>query len=157
VSWSVRLKRRTFLLGALVIGTGGIAMGRALFAGLDARCDLVVRSICDRIIPGHDGVPGALALGIDREVRDVFRERRRNTLELLALVASLERGDFLALTSAEQSAVIRARLAAADETVSAIYFECTRRYLTRTDAWHALGYRTPQPHGYPDYAKCAEA
>ena len=151
------LKRRTFILGAIVIGTGGVVLGRALFAGLSARCDLVVRTICDRIIPGHDDVPGALALGIDHEVRDVFRKRRRDTLGLLELTAALENLDFLAQAPAEQIAIVRARLEAADDVTITIYHECTRRYLTRAEAWDALRYRTPQPHGYPDYAECGEA
>jgi hypothetical protein len=70
---------------------------------------------------------------------------------------------FLALPADDQRAFVRGELdlcaaggspprraAAIDEA----YRECVRRYLTSPEAWAAIHYRTPQPHGYPDYAEC---
>jgi hypothetical protein len=159
----MKISRRAFLLAAALLGVGGAPLGYRYFCHLEADAESVVRALCDLFVPGHDDVPGALALGIDRLVVDAFRETRRGRLRLLLLSQDLADVDFLALPADAQRALVRGdldraatgiapprRAAAIDEA----YRECVRRYLTSPEAWTAIRYRTPQPHGYPDYAEC---
>ena len=137
---------------------GGIVLGRYALRRLDERCALVVRTISDRIIPGHGDVPGAVALGIDREILEVFRKTRRTT-SICSCSPGARGHRFLHAGRRPSRKRSSARTAAErrrqddDDDLQ----ECVRRYLTRTEAWAALGYRTPQPHGYPDYTQCGEA
>jgi len=162
----VKLKRRTFVIGTILVGIGGVGLGRYYFRGLVERSELVVRTLCDRFVPGHDDVPGAVALGIDREILELLRATRWSLLGLLALTRALDGHGFFDLGEGEQRAIVRARLEAAApeasapvsrdaKTVDTIYNECVRRYLTHPDVWTVLAYRTPQPHGYPDYTECS--
>lgn len=162
----MKLKRRTFLIGTVLVGIGGVGLGRYALRGLVERSEIVVRMLCDHIIPGHDDVPGAVALGIDGEILEISRKTRRGHLGLLALTHTLDGLDFFTLARREQQAIIKAQLAAAaaaaaeltsreQKALDMIYNECVRRYLTRPEAWTALAYRTPQPHGYPDYTECS--
>jgi hypothetical protein len=157
----MRVTRRAFVFGAILLGVGGAALGRRYYRSLEERAELLVRVLCDRFIPGHDDVPGAVALGLDREIVEAFRAKRRSRLRLLLLTWDLSADGFLAMTDAEQLAFLRGELDAAGKrgasgksaTIDEVYAECTRRYLVHPSAWVAIDYRTPQPHGYPDYAE----
>lgn len=162
----MKINRRTFIIGSLLVGLGGAGLGSYVFRRLTEQSELVVRTLCDRFIPGHDDVPGAVALGIDREILGLLRATRRGLLGLLALTRSLDGRGFFELGPSEQRTIIQAQLEAAvsdtsdppsreAKTVDTIYNECVRRYLTHPDIWTVLAYRTPQPHGYPDYTRCS--
>lgn len=159
----MKISRRVFLLGAVLLGVGGAPFGYHYLRRLEEDAESVVRVLCDLFVPGHDDVPGAVALGIDRLLVDAFRATRRGRLRLLLLSQDLADADFLARRADDQRAFVRRELdraatggalprraAAIDEA----YRECVQRYLTSPDAWAAIHYRTPQPHGYPDYAEC---
>jgi hypothetical protein len=159
----MKISRRAFLFAAVFLGMSGAPLGYRYFRGLEEDAEQAVTALCDLFVPGHDDVPGAVALGIDRLVVDAYRETRRGRLRLLLLSRDLADVDFLALPADAQRAFVRGELdraatggvllrraAAIDEA----YSECLRRYLTSPEAWSAIHYRTPQPHGYPDYAEC---
>lgn len=148
------------MFGAVLLGVGVAPLGR-YYRSLEQRAELLVRVLCDRFIPEHDDAPGAVALGLDREIVEVFRAKRRSRLRLLLLTWDLSADGFLAMTDAEQVAFLRRELDAVanggasrkSATIDEVYAECTRRYLVNPSAWAAIGYRTPQPHGYPDYTE----
>jgi hypothetical protein len=158
----VKLPRRKFLLGALAVTTGGVALARYWVGTLADDGAAALRVICDRFIPGHDDVPGAVALGIDREIHQKMRATRSGMVDLWILTQALDDLGFAELPAAEQQRSLTAaiRLAASEtppssaRVVGEIYRECARRYLTRPEAWAALHCRAPQPHGYPDYTQC---
>ena len=163
----MRITRRRFVLGTLLLGAGGVALGRVLMRTMTEEGARTVRALCDRFVPGHATAPSASSLGIDREIFELLCQRRRDALALVALAWSLEWRGFDGLAAGEQDALLSAELAAVAEAeaakrppprtskiVESVYRECTRRYLTRPEAWGALAYRIPQPHGYPDYTEC---
>ena len=158
----MRLKRRTFVLGAILLGVGVAPFGRIYLRSLEDRAEQILRTLCDHFVPGHDDVPGAVALGVDRDLVDTFQATRRARLRLLLLTHDLEGIGFLASTPDEQRGLIRSqlKLAASGDTsrratmIDDIYSQCVQRYLTNPDAWPSIRYRTPQPHGYPDYTEC---
>ena len=157
----MKIGRRAFLFGAILVGVGVAPLGRRYFRSLENRGERLVRALCDQFVPGHDDVPGAVALGIDHAVVAGFHEKRRTRLRLLLLTLDLSASGFLALSVEDQRAFLRDELAAAANgraprraaTIDEVYRECTRLYLTNPDTWAAIRYRTPQPHGYPDYAE----
>lgn len=159
------LGRRNFVIGSILVAVGGVAVGRHLLRGFEERSAALVRSLCDHFIPGHDDVPGAVALGIDREIHEHVSKSRRGMLALLGLSRALEQLGYSAKPFDEQSRIVVAQLQSAfahpapssAKTVETLYRECARRYLTRPEAWAALRYRTPQPHGYPDYTQCSKS
>jgi len=159
---AVRIKRRAFLVGSILVAAATAPFGRRYLRGLEDRAERVVRTLCDHFLPGHDGVPGAVARGVDREIVTAFRETRRGRLRLLLFVEDLTRDDFLEVSAGEQRAIIGEQLARASqgdpprraEMIEAMYRDCVTRYYTNSGAWSAIRYRTPQPHGYPDYTEC---
>jgi hypothetical protein len=158
----MRLKRRTFVFAAILLGVGVAPFGRIYLRSLEDRAEQILRTLCDHFVPGHADVPGAVALGVDRDLVDSFRATRRARLRLLLLTHDLAGIGFLALSPEEQRGVIRSQLelAASGDTsrqatmIDEAYRRCVERYLTNPDAWPAIRYRTPQPHGYPDYTDC---
>jgi hypothetical protein len=159
----MKLKRRTFVFGAVLLGVGVAPLGRIYLRSLEDRAGRILRTLCDHFVPGHDDVPGAVALGVDRDLVEKFHATRRARLQLLLLTHDLDSIGFLALPPDQQRGVIHSQLelAASGDTsrratmLDAMYRECVQRYLTNPDAWPSIRYRTPQPHGYPDYTECA--
>jgi len=155
----MKITRRAFVFGAVLLGAAAAPLGRRYFRSLEERAEVLVRVLCERFIPGHDDVPGAVALGLDREIVAMFRAKRRDHFRLLLSSWELSAAGFFTMTALEQRAFLREELASAlrghaggrARTVDEVYVECTRRYLVDPGAWAAIGYRTPQPHGYPDY------
>ena len=158
----MRITRRAFLGGALLAGVGLAPLARRYFLAVEARADSMVRVLCDLFVPGHDAVPGAVALGIDRVVADKRRQTRRGRAALLLLARDLDGRSFFSMTSDAQTAYLKDQLALGAEpgaslnasTLYNIYHDCVYEYLTRPEAWPSIHYRTPQPHGYPDYTEC---
>jgi len=158
----MKISRRAFLYGAVLLGVGAVPLGYRYFRVLEERAETVVKALCDLFIPGHGAVPGAVALGVDRLIVAAFCKTRRGRLRLLLLAQDLGDAEFLALNNDEQIAFLRRELALPNtgaptrraSTIDWIYAESVRLYLTNPEAWPAIRYRTPQPHGYPDYAEC---
>ena len=158
----MKITRRRFLFGSVVVAVGGGGIFVRYLRWLDGRSELLVRTLCHHFIPGHDDVPGAVALGVDRKIFDELRQVKRDRLRLLVLVRALERVDFLESSTVRQKAVIQGQLvlAAQDgaplhaEMLERIYRTCAHLYFTDQQAWPAIRYRTPQPYGYPDYTQC---
>jgi hypothetical protein len=159
----MKITRRAFILGAAFFAVAGVPLGYRWLRTLEGDAEILVRALCDLFVPGHDEVPGAVALGIDREVADAFRATRRGRLRLLLLGRDLADVGFVGLSVADQRAFLRSELTVAATggavprraaAIDEAYRECMRRYLIREETWGAIRYRTPQPHGYPDYAEC---
>jgi len=160
----MKISRRAFLFGIVLFGVSSVPLAYRWIRVLEADAEKLLRVLCDLFVPGHDDVPGAVALGIDRKVADAFHETRRGRLRLLLLGQDLADAGFVQLSPDEQRAFLRRELALAASgavsrraaTIDEAYDECMRCYLTNEAAWGAIRYRTPQPHGYPDYAECAK-
>ena len=150
------------MLGAILVGVGVAPLGRRYLRALEDRAESTVRALCDHFVPGHDGVPGAVALGIDRRVVAKCRETRRGRLGLLLLAHDLDGHSFFAMADNDRKVFLSSRLALGAQigaprdvaTMYKIYHQCMYEYLTNPDTWAAFHYRTPQPHGYPDYTEC---
>lgn len=157
-----KISRRAFVVGTVLVGVGVSVLGRRFLRTLEARADATVQALCDEFVPGHEGAPGAVALGIDRVVAEKCRGTRRGRLALLLLTYELQSRGVFAMNPTDRAAFLRNQIAlGADRnpsrdaaTLHTIYRECTRRYLTNPDSWEAIRYRTPQPHGYLDYTEC---
>jgi len=158
----MKISRRVFLYGAVLLGVGAMPLGYRYFRVLEKGAETVVKALCDLFIPGHGAVPGAVALGVDRLIVEAFRKTRRGRLRLLLTAQDLGHAGFLALGQDEQIAFLRRELALSRSgaptrrasTIDWIYAESVRLYLTNPEAWPAIRYRTPQPYGYPDYTEC---
>lgn len=157
--WLGRWSRRRFL-ALLVVG---VLRPRVLLAeprsALDERARKILGAVCDRFLPAHGSDPGALALGIDAEVAARFAQSRRARMTLELVTQELHAKGFLDLSHAQQEALLRDYLGGRIESPAARTFAplldlVVRLYYAKPQAWKTLDYRTPQPHGYPDYATC---
>lgn len=162
----MRIKRRDFLIGGLLAAAGLAPLLIGRFRTLEAGAEQIVARLCDVILPGNARSAGALDLGLDRELVADFRQTRRGRLQLLAMAFGLGGEDFLELTADDQRRAVAellerhaaegSRAPRTARTVAWIYRECGTRYYASESAWGALGYRVPQPHGYPDYTQAPE-
>ncbi len=168
----MRLSRRNVLkLGAVLaaaMGSGTLGWwwlrGRSV-PQWNARQAAFLRAYVDVLVPADGSGPGALDLGIDREL--LAASRTRPALRLL-----LARGAVPMERSAARQGQVFARLpvAARVELVGAaeraeagspqrrlferLRGETMRRYYARAEAWAALCYAgPPQPRGFPEYGE----
>jgi hypothetical protein len=157
----MRIKRREFLIGVIVLGIGSVPFFRSRLRGLETTAANVLQRLCDLILPAHGSRPGAVALGIDREVLATIQESKQARLGLLLLTQSLGGAAFLALPEESARSQIHSLLARAKDDdppqtarlLDSIYRDCAESYFTREESWSAIGYRIPQPHGYANYTR----
>ncbi len=121
----------------------------------------VVTELCDRMVPALGEHPGAVALGVHRSLIDDL-ERRWRPADQRTLVDIMRRARFLELPVADRDAALLRMLddpeqPALTRVLASILHVTVRLYLGDAGSWAALGYRKPQPLGYPDYARCAGA
>jgi Gluconate 2-dehydrogenase subunit 3 len=170
-----RVSRRTLL--ATLVGLPCLAglpglIGRARAARrplrFDQHVEQTISAVIDCMLPGDDGLPGAVALGIDRRVpamaevspRLTLRELQRSLAEGAAWLdrAAVEEGapDFLGLDRAKQEAVLlQAMTADADGAFVIVRMLRDRAfalYYTHQTVMAAFPYTgPPQPVGFPDF------
>jgi hypothetical protein len=124
----------------------------------------VLDAYVDTLLPA-DSAPGALELGVPRQVRALVRSKRalvpayNSGIAWLAAQASLQHGrGFETLSLAERDALVQ-RLGAQSDILLARFFHKSLRhtmmfYYSNPRAWPALGLAgAPQPAGYMDYAQ----
>ncbi len=119
-----------------------------------ARGPEILRAVCDHMIPASERGPGALELGLDAKLLSVFEQSEQGRLALQRLAVSLGGRDFLRLPRKLQSARLQSELESGElsRQLDLILSFCAQRYYSDPRAWSSIGYRTPQPGGYPDYA-----
>ncbi|HLT28283.1 MAG TPA: gluconate 2-dehydrogenase subunit 3 family protein [Zeimonas sp.] len=165
------LNRRSWLKvttsGALLPGIGVFALPRRLRMRLAPITDVersVVARIVDLLVPA-DNSPGALQLGIDREVLSDIGDRGWNARWVAEAVLWLDTqahadggGDFLELDEARQLALLRRMETEPEGNAPARVFRLLRHatmtaYYARPETWPSLGFDgPPQPVGFPGYA-----
>jgi hypothetical protein len=145
--------RREFLaLAGFLLSHPGIAFARTEDGAPSQQ--RVIRAVIDRLLPAHGPHPGALALGVDVEVLQLFESRRRGRLLLRAMHRALDGDAFLELGPVEQDARISGLLAEDSATYRffrTLLHHATNAYFVKPESWGPFGYATPQPRGYPDY------
>lgn len=167
------LTRRALLkLGALAgaVAAGGSAgwywlRGRTV-AQLDPPQRELLRAYVDVLVPADDLSPGALDLGIDRELLRASDEdawlrtlvtRASEPLQQAARRQGYE--SFAHLPMAARIELVRAAEGAAPKSPSRRLFQRLRdetleRYYARPESWRALRYSgPPQPLGFTDYTE----
>jgi hypothetical protein len=153
--WLPRLRstRRVFVafLGALFLRPS-LAFAQGRDSGL--RAPEVLRTLCDHFIPAFGKSPGALALGVDGKLLELFERAPQGRLAMQQLAAGLGGAAFLAMPRNLQKTRLRGALASGpmSRQLNLMLSFCTQSYYSDPRAWVSLGYRTPQPSGYPDYA-----
>ena len=148
---------RRLLLGTVALAAGGALWSRTLIAR-EYTAENVMAALCDRMLPASGAHPGALAAGVDRLVLADIAPLRDGAV-LAQLVEDARALDFLELTAAEQDAVLSQVLhesggEGATAVLRHVLDRAVRHYLASPASWQALGYRKPQPLGYPDFANC---
>jgi len=151
-----RPSRRSFLAGFLLLL---LRPGKLLAAADPGAAETTIRVLCDRFIPKYGAHPGALALGVDSQVLAWFRARTMRSVVLDSTVAELAREDFLELSSDAQNRLLAGYVdpqnrAATAEALRVVRNSAVVLYFSQRESWGPIGYRTPQPQGFPDYAVC---
>lgn len=134
---------------------------------LTARQVALLAAVQDRLIPAQDEMPGAGDAGCARTLDRYLKERpalRRptfaalNAIEVAAGAASRESEEaedesthvaFLTLSNEEQDAVLRSVESAQPELFRALLNHTYSAYYTNPAVLLILGWRPPQPEGYP--------
>lgn len=133
---------------------------------LTARQVALLAAIQNRLIPAQDEMPGAGDAGCAQTVDGFLKERtalRRPIFAALNAVeaAAGERAQasaddeaathvaFLALSDAERDAVLRAVEAAHPDLFNTLLRQTYTAYYTNSAVLRILGWRPPQPEGYP--------
>jgi hypothetical protein len=149
----LRSTRRVFVafLGALFLRPS-LALAQNRDTGL--RAPEVLRTLCDHFIPAFEKSPGALALGIDGKLLELFERAPQGRLAMQQLANGLGGSAFLAMPRELQKVRLRGALTSGpmSQQLNLILSFCTQSYYSNPGSWGSLGYRTPQPNGYPDYA-----
>jgi len=148
---------RRLLLGTIALAAGGALWSRTLVAR-EYTAENVMAALCDRMLPASGEHPGALAAGIDRIVLADVAPLRDGAV-LAQLVEDARNAGFLELTAEEQDALLSRVLHesggdGATAVLRHVLDRAVRHYFASPASWPALGYRKPQPLGYPDFARC---
>jgi hypothetical protein len=157
-----RPSRRGFLTGLAGFALLLLAP-RRLWAEVDpvAAAD-TMRLLCDRMVPKFGDHPGAVALGVDAEVLAWFRAQALRRVVFESVVEELADRKFGELPGAAQDAMLAAYIDSENHARTAEALRVVRNaavvlYFSKRESWKSIGYRTPQPDGYLDYARCANA
>ena len=158
----IRSTRRAFVafVGSLFLTPLTPSFAFAQKPNTSLRAPEVLRTLCDHFIPPVGVSPGALALGVDGKLLELFEQGPQGKLALQQLATGLGGSAFLAMPRELQQMRLRGALASGpmSQQLNGILDFCTRSYYSNPGSWPSLGYRTPQPSGYPDYAsRCQPA
>lgn len=155
-----RPSRRRFLAGFALL----LFRPRNLWAAVEDPdvSEKTIRALCDRFVPKYGAHPGAVALGIDSRVHAWFRARKLRSIVLDSTVAELERQNFRELPIDAQDRLLAGYIDSENREATAMALRVVSNatvvlYFSEREAWKPIGYRIPQPAGYPDYAECAKA
>jgi len=123
--------------------------------------DAVVRAVCNRLVPKYRDHPGAAALGIEPRVIDWFRRSDRRSRALDFAIAELRQAKFTQQDAGAQDAILARYMDPDNDSRAAKILVVLRNatvvfYFSSAESWAPIRYRTPQPNGFPDYAKCPE-
>ncbi len=153
-----RLTRRVVLstLGFLILHPR-LALADDEVSGIDD-APQILTILADLFLPRHGDNPGALALGIDKKLLDSFYEARRRKLVLRALIIGLGGKNFLSMDREKRERWVREKL---EDGPIRLHLELVldasvSEYYADPRSWGPIGYQTPQPRGYPDYADCRD-
>jgi hypothetical protein len=138
---------------------GALRGGRDASAADDER---TFRAYLDALIPGDDGGPGALALGIAERLRAAG-----TVADLIgpfcawldARARDAGGASFAELPADARAAIVQAAELAVPDSLARRAFRRTRHeafahYYGDARSWPGIGYRgPPQPDGFPDYAQ----
>lgn len=165
------LNRRSWLKvtasSTMLPGLGLLTLPRRLRIRLAPITDVergTVSRIVDLLIPADD-TPGALALGIDREILAGIETRRWDARWVAEAVLWLDTqahddssDDFVSLDAPRQVALLARMETAPDGSAPARVFRMLRQaamtsFYGRPESWPSLGFDgPPQPVGFPGYA-----
>jgi hypothetical protein len=154
---------RLGLFGLLAAVVGG-------FRGRPARAEVDGRSFTaylDALIPDDEGTPGAVQLGIDRQLIDAADAEHAGEIEqfcrwLEERARAMGGRSFAELSENARNAILGQAESAAPDALPGRVFRRTRlealtHYYADARSWPAIGYGgPPQPAGFPDYARAPE-
>lgn len=154
----------TFLVRLPLVAGLLVASSRLLFARRQPRFDpdveRAIAAVVDHMLPG-DGLPGALALGIDRRIAastdsELLRSLAQGAAWLDGRARAAGASRFIALDAAGREAVLQAALSSDAEGADAIVRTLRNRaltlYYTEPAIMSAFAYTAPpQPEGFPDF------
>lgn len=153
------LVRISVLAGSVVSSHRTLAEGRQ--SRLDSHAELTLAAVIDRMVPGDDELPGALALGIDRRIIAIndLEIRRSVTKGMAWLDSQAQRqgaSAFLELGQAQQEMILQAALKSDSDGATAITRTLRRLaftfYYTDPAIMAAFAYSgPPQPNGFSDF------
>ena len=161
---------KTFAAFPLVVGPVTLArraVGALQRPPFDLHAQRTVSVVIDRMLPG-EGLPGAVALGIDRRIAAMARippgqplsELHRRLAIGVAWLDKKARAagapEFLRLEPTQQEAILRAGLRSKNDDAAAIVWTLRDRsfalYYTHPTIMAAFAYAgPPQPRGFPDF------
>lgn len=133
---------------------------------LTARQVALLAAIQNRLIPAQDEMPGAGDAGCAQTVDRFLKERTALRRPIFAALSAIEAAageraqastddeaathiGFLALADAERDAVLRAVEAAHPDLFNTLLRQTYTAYYTNPAVLRILGWRPPQPEGYP--------
>lgn len=162
---SLPRRRLLVLLLQLPVVAGIATFARSSFARAvrpppDSHASRTVSTLIDRMIPG-DGMPGALALGVDRGVLDtpeLWTSFVRGVRVLDAVARRYGGRDFLGLTEAAQIDVMTkawaVRNSAAEQMLAKLWYRSATLYYSEPAVQQHFAYAgPPQPAGFMDFAQ----
>jgi len=116
----------------------------------------VISALVDFFLPPHASHPGGLALGVDATIDGALHRGGKSNKLMRLSSFHLGGSEFVTLPSAARAQRIRSHLEGSPISTPLLKFlgVCTQEYFTDARSWAPIGYRTPQPLGYPDYADC---
>lgn len=119
----------------------------------------VVTALVGFFLPPYSAHPGGLALGIDARINGVLHRGGKSNKMLRMVSHNLGGSEFVAMGIKARAERIRSHLDGSpiSTPLRKFLYICTQEYFTDARSWGPLGYRTPQPLGYPDYASCKTA
>lgn len=133
---------------------------------LSARQIALLAAIQNRLIPAQDEMPGAGDAGCAKTIDSFLKERTALRRPLFAALGAIEAAageraqtstddeaathiGFLALADTERDAVLRAVEAAHPDLFQTLLRQTYTAYYTNPAVLRILGWRPPQPEGYP--------
>lgn len=149
--------RRDVVLGIVFV----LLHPRFAFAASDPAAGVetdrrVIAALVDVFLPAHASNAGGLALGVDAKIDEILHPEGQRNSGLRMLSYYLGSEEFLALSAERRSERVRKHMqeSAISKPLRVFLDVCLREYYTDPRSWTSIGYRTPQPTGYPEYADC---
>ncbi len=109
--------------------------------------------VCNHFIPASDTGPGAKDVELGHQLMSIYVQTSYGRTLFKNIVTGLGE-QFLALSHDEQIKRLEEQLEGGklSEQLSSLLTHCAHAYYSNPQSWPSIGYRTPQPQGYADYA-----